>query len=94
MTDGKQQEAYSDETGAVHSDLAHCDTIYVLHNLFPDVPTLVKDEKNENNQFVLSLNLSLEQVSFKDIYLKIIDSKTLECINNNFMDARDVKFTK
>jgi hypothetical protein len=94
VTGGKQQEKYSDEAGIVHSDLTHCDTIYVVHNLFPDVPTLIKDEKNENDQFVLSLNLSLEQVSFKDIYLKIVNSKTLQCVNNYFMDASDTKFIK
>lgn len=94
VMNGQGQEAYSDENGKLHVNLAHCDTIYVVHNLYPDVPTLVKDEKNENNSFTLELRPSLEQVSFKDIYFKIIDNKTLSCLNNYFMDATDIKFIK
>jgi len=91
---GKSHEAYSDENGQAHIDLPHCDTIYVIHNLFPDIPTLVKDEKNKNDRFTLELKPSLEQVSFKDIVFKIIDDKTIDCINNYFIDATDIKFIK
>jgi len=94
VANGQAQQAFSDENGELHVDLAHCDTIYVVHNLFPDVPTLVKDEKNENNNFTLELKPSLEQVSFKDMYFKIIDDKTISCINNYIIDASDVKFVK
>ena len=94
MADGKQQQAYSDENGQVNMELGHCDTIYALHTLFPDVPTLVKDKNNNNKSFVLSLNPSLEQVSFKDIHFRIIDGKTIECSNNYFIDADDIRFIK
>ncbi|HEY2720726.1 MAG TPA: hypothetical protein VGI82_03315 [Chitinophagaceae bacterium] len=94
VIDGQAHEAHSDENGEVNVDLPHCDTIYAVHNLYPDVPTLIKDEKNENNQFALELKPSLEQVSFKDIIFKIIDGKTISCSNNYFMDAIDIKFTK
>jgi hypothetical protein len=47
-----------------------------------------------NNHFTLELKPSLQQVSFKDIIFKIIDSKTIECINNYVMDATDIKFIK
>jgi hypothetical protein len=94
VADGKGQEAYSNENGEVNVDLAHCDTIYVVHNLYPDIPTLVKDEKNNNNRFTLGLKPSLEQVSFKGIDFKIIDDKTISCLNNYFMDATDIKFVK
>ncbi|MFI5185848.1 MAG: hypothetical protein ACHQF0_03940 [Chitinophagales bacterium] len=94
VVDGKGQEAYSDENGEVHADLAKCDTIYVVHNLYPDIPTLVKDEKNDNNRFTLELKPSLEQVSFKGIDFMIIDKKTISCLNNYFMDATDIKFVK
>ena len=46
IVNGKRQEVHSDSNGEAHVDLPHCDSIYVLHNLYPDVPTLVKDEKN------------------------------------------------
>jgi hypothetical protein len=94
IVNGKQQEAYSDSNGEVHVDLAHCDSIYVLHNLYPDVPTLVKDEKNNNTRFTLQLNPSLEQVSFKGIDFKIVNIKTITCLNNYFMDASDITFIK
>jgi len=94
VVDGKQQEEFTDDNGQVHVDIPHCDTIYALHTLYPDVPTIVKDDKNSNNHFTLELKPSLEQVSFKDILFKIIDNKTIECINNYFMDATDIKFTK
>jgi hypothetical protein len=94
VVNGQGQEAYSDENGGLHVDLAHCDTIYVVHNLYPDVPTLVKDERDDNNSFTLELKPSLGQVSFKDIYFKIIDDKTLSCVNNYFIDADNIKFVK
>lgn len=94
VVNGQGQETYSDENGEVHVDLEHCDSIYVLHNLYPDIPTLVKDEKNNNNHFTLELKPSLGQVSFKGIDFKIIDEHTINCSNNYFMDAVDIKFTK
>lgn len=94
ITDGKTQEAMTDANGQVHTDLIHCDTIYVQHLLFPDIATLVKDKTNDNNRFTLSLNPSLEQVSFKGIDFKIIDDKTLNCLPNYFLDMPDIKFVK
>ena len=94
VVNGQQQEEFTDDNGRAHVDVAHCDTIYALHTLYPDVPTIVKDDKNVNNNFTLQLKPTLEQVSFKDIIFKIINSKTIECINNYFMDAQDIKFIK
>jgi hypothetical protein len=94
IADGKRQEAYSDDKGEVHVNLAHCDTIYVLHSLYPDVPTLIKNKENDNNSFTLNLNPSLEQVSFKGIDFKIINDKKITCLSNYFMDADDIEFLK
>lgn len=94
VADGKTQEAKTDANGQVNTDLTHCDTIYVQHLLFPDIATLVKDKTNDNNRFTLSLNPSLEQVSFKGIDFKIIDDKTLNCLPNYFLDMPDIKFVK
>ena len=93
-TDGKKQEAYSDDKGEVHVDLPNCDTIYVQHSLYPDMATLIKDKTNENNRFTLSLNPSLEQVSFKGIDFKIESDKILSCLSNYFMPMPDIKFVK
>jgi hypothetical protein len=94
ITDGKVQEEQTDANGQAHTDLTHCDTIYVQHLLFPDIATLIKDKTNDNNHFTLSLNPSLEQVSFKGIDFKIIDNKTLTCLPNYFLDMPDIKFVK
>lgn len=94
VIDGKQHEEYSDENGEVKVDLPRCDTIYVLHTFFPDAPTLIKDEKDNNNHFTLELKPSLEQVSFKQMVFKIIDDKTISCLNNNFIEAPDITFIK
>ena len=94
IVDGKQQEAYSDDNGEVHVALSICDTIFVIHSLYPDIPTLIKDKENDNNNFTLKLNPSLEQVSFKGIDFKIVDDKTISCLSNYFMDATDIEFSK
>ena len=94
LKEGKRQEAYTDDNGEASVDLAYCDTIYVQHTLFPDILTLVKDKANNNNRFELSLNPSLEQVSFKGIDFKIEDDKTLTCIPNYFLDMPDIKYIK
>jgi hypothetical protein len=62
--------------------------------LYPDIPTLIKDEKNDNNRFTLSLNPSLEKVSFKGIDFKIAGDKMITCLPNYFMAMADIKFIK
>lgn len=94
IKDGKEQTATTGNDGKVHIDLPDCDTIYVQHLLYPDILTLIKDKENSNNNFTLSLNPSLEQVSFKGIDLTIVDDKTLSCLSNYFMPMPDIKFIK
>lgn len=64
-------QQFSDEKGYLHSALTNCDTVYVMHSLFPDVPTLVPKTAPLNNYFELKLNPSLAEVSFKDFFLNI-----------------------
>ena len=94
ITNGKEQQVTTGSDGKVHIDLPDCDTIYVQHLLYPDIVTLVKDKANSNNNFTLSLNPSLEQVSFKGIDLTIVDDKTLSCLSNYFLPMPDIKFIK
>lgn len=94
FTDGKMEDAFPDNEGKIHIDLAHCDSIYVQHLLYPDIATLVKDAANENNSFALTLNDTLEQVSFKGIDFKIENDKTISCIPNYFLPMKDIKFEK
>lgn len=94
VVNGKEQEAWTDSNGEIHVDLAHCDTIYVQHSLYPDIATIIKDKNNTNNSFTLTLNPSLEQVSFKGIDFKIADKKTISCLSDYFMGMPDIKFVK
>ncbi len=94
LTEGRRQEAYTNDNGEASIDLEYCDTIYVQHTLFPDILTLVKDKANNNNLFELSLNPSLEQVSFKGIDFKIENDKILTCIPNYFLNIPDIKYIK
>ncbi|MBK8493787.1 MAG: hypothetical protein WAR78_05440 [Ferruginibacter sp.] len=94
FADGKMEDAFSDPEGKIHIDLAHCDSIYVQHLLYPDIATLVKDAANENNSFTLTLNDTMEQVSFKGIDFKIENDKTISCIPNYFLPMKDIKFVK
>lgn len=92
---GKEaHEEYTNDKGEVKVTFPHVDKICVQHMLFPDVSTCIKDGQNENNQFTLILNPSLEQVSFKNIELKIENDKTLSCPPNYFMMLDDMKFKK
>ena len=90
----ERHDAFANRHGEIKVDYPNCDKIYVYHLLFPDFVTLIKDEQNENNQFTLTLNPSLAQVSFKGIYFKIEDDKTISCIPNYLMMLENIKFKK
>ncbi len=94
FVNGIQKELYSDSEGKVYADIPHCDRIYAQHPLFPDILTLVKDKNNDNNSFILTLNPSLAEVSFKGINFKIEDDKKLICLPNYFMDMEKIEFIK
>lgn len=94
IADGKQQQAVTDSQGQVHVDLAHCDTIYVQHLLYPDIVTLIKDAGNSNNRFTCTLNPSLEQLSFKGIDLTIEKDHSLSWLPNYFLEMPGVRFVK
>ena len=89
----KKEYAQSDEKGLIHFDAPACDTIYVLHELFPDIPTLIKDKNNSNNYFEVSLSPSLGNISFKGIDL-YINGDELTCLPNYFMPLNDIRYVK
>ena len=90
----ERHDEFTDDNGEIKVTYPHCDRIFAFHTLFPDVVTLIKDETNENNQFVLALNPSLEQVSFKGIDFKIENDGTFSCIPNYLIMLEDIKFKK
>ena len=94
FVNGKAQETRSDEQGVAHLDIPDCDTVYVQHPLFPDIVTLIKDKRNDNNRFKLMLNPSLQQVSFKGIDFIVISDKTITCLPNYLMEITGIEFIK
>ena len=90
----ERHDEFTDDNGEIKVAYPHCDKIFVFHALFPDMVTLIKDEANGNNQFVLTLNPSLEQVSFKGVDFKIENDSTISCIPNYLMMLEDIKFKK
>jgi hypothetical protein len=93
MAGGKQNVFESDEKGVIEIDLKKCDTIYLQHQFFPDALSLIKDENNNNNYFEVTLNPSLQQVSFKGIDF-YIDGDELHCLSNYFMPFENITFVK
>lgn len=83
----------ADNRGVIHTDLPGAEKIYLQHQLFPDVVTPIKDENNANNYFEVSLNPSLQKISFKGIDLTV-DGDTLRMPANYFMPFENIRFVK
>lgn len=83
----------ANDKGVIRLDIPSCDTLYLRHEIYPDIPTLIKDKDNENNYFEVSLLPSLGQVSFKGIDL-FIDGDTLTCYPNYFMPFDHIRFVR
>jgi hypothetical protein len=94
FVDNKRQEFSADENGEVHIEQAFRGKIYLQNILYPDIPTLVKDETNENNRFTFQSNASLEQVTFKYLDFKIVNKHKLTCLHNYFMPVSGIEFIK
>ena len=77
----------------IHLDVSSVDNIYLRHEIFPDIPTLIKDKNNPTNYFEVSLLPTLGQVSFKGIDL-FIKGDTLTCHPNYFMPFENIQFVK
>ncbi|HZV70751.1 MAG TPA: hypothetical protein VFG10_14450 [Saprospiraceae bacterium] len=88
-----QNVAESDDKGVIHIDAPSVDKLYLQHQLFVDIASLIKDEKNTNNYFEVSLSPSLQFVSFAGIDF-IIKGDELTCLPNYFMPMEDIRYTK
>jgi hypothetical protein len=88
-----KEYAESDSEGVIHFDAPACDTIYLLHQLFADIPSLIKDKDNQNNYFEVSLSPTLQQVSFKGIDF-ILKGREITCLPNYFMPFDNIKYGK
>jgi hypothetical protein len=95
FTGDKRLDLFTNEEGLIETDISHCDKIFVFHQLYPDMVTLIKDEKNNNNQFTLTLKPSLVQVSFQGVEYKVEGNKLIATMPNYvFMMETNVEFIK
>lgn len=89
--DSAVYEDITGNTGKLETEKFDCDKIYLQHPFFPDIGTLIKDENNNNNYFQVTLNPSLQQVSFKGIDF-VIKGNSLTCLPNYFLPFENIKF--
>lgn len=91
--DSALYEDVTGNTGKLETEKIDIDKIYLQHPFFPDIATLIKDENNSNNYFEVTLNPSLQQVSFKGVDF-FIEGDTLTCLPNYFLPFENAKFVK
>jgi len=90
---GTENVTYTDENGMITIDAKQVDRIYLRHELFPDIPTLIKDENNQNNYFEVSLSPTLVNVSFKGIDFTI-HGNSISCLPNYVMPFEKIKYVR
>ena len=89
----EQEEFFADRNAVINIALPKAEKIYLQHQLFPDILSLIKDENNHNTYFEVTLNPTLQNVSFKGIDLTI-DADTLHMPINYFMPFKNIRFVK
>lgn len=93
FVNGQQQAAECNNQQEILIPEPAVDKIYLQHRIFPDIPSLLKDEASDSDYFEVTLNPSLEQVSFKGIDL-FIKEDGLHCHPNYFMPVENIVFRK
>lgn len=87
-------QQFSDDDNIVHSKWTECDSIFVVHALYPDAMTLVKDaDDRENNYFELGLSSSLVGVSFKGVRPRL-DGDTIVVEMPWLFEGKEAVFVK
>lgn len=93
VTGENQEWLATDSGGIISNDGPVPEKIYLQHELFPDVFTQIKDGNGQYNEFIVTLNPSLVQVSFTGIDLTC-DGDTLHMLPNYFMPFKDIRFVR
>lgn len=93
FVDGSQQLAECNSRQEIIIPDPAVEKIYLQHQLFPDIPSLIRDEAEDADYFEVALCRSLEQVSFKGIDLTIT-GEGLTCLPNYLLPATGCLFRK
>lgn len=95
VVNGDQKDVFeANNEGIIKIDQERCDKIYVSCLMFPDIPTLIKDESNSHNRFEVTLLPIVQQVSFKGIDFKIEDDSSISCYPNYIFMMENIRFRK
>lgn len=93
MNDGKHDRVESDSHGRIVLPVVTTEKVWVSNDLFPDVPSMIRDVNDSNTYFEVSFKPSLAEVSFKGIDLFIKDDH-LTCLPNSLLPILDAAFYK
>lgn len=93
FVNSQEKRAYSDNQGLITINDPLVDKIFLKHEIFPDIPSLIKDENNNNTHFEVKLSPSLAEVSFKGIDFTI-DGDELTCLPNYVLPFQSVVYVK
>ncbi len=88
--------AETNSEGIAVADMPDCREIQLIHNYFPDSPTVIEVDLKESNFFEFSLNPSLAEVVFENFQMEQDenDPDVLYCSNKFLFPGDKVKFVK
>lgn len=92
-SDGIQEMTFSDPEGKISIDKEKVDSLFLLHELFPDYPTMIKGMDLDYNFYEVELLPSLGQVSFKGIDFRL-NKDTITCLPNMLFPFEGIRFIK
>lgn len=93
VKDGQQQVFQPDASGTIQIASTDWDTIYMVHELYPDIPTLIRDISNPNTHFEVTLLPSLAEISFTGIDFTITP-EGLTCLPSYVLPFEKILFRK
>jgi hypothetical protein len=91
--DGEQQGAQANDEGLIHIEHEQIDSIYLIHELYADIASLIKDKNNPNNYFEVTLSPTLAEVSFGGIDFTIRGDE-LTCLPSYLLPFERIRFIR
>jgi hypothetical protein len=88
-----ENTAFSDSQGEIHIDEKNIDRLFLVHELFPDMPSMIKNSTNNNNYFEVGLSPTLTQATFQGVTFKV-EGKSITCLPNAILPFQKVVFVK
>lgn len=90
---GDTLQAVSDKNGLLVLPEKDCGKIWLQHQFFPDILSLIKDDADPERDFEVSMSPDYFALSLKGIELRL-EGDTLHCPANYFMPMEDIRFVK